>query len=260
MCAEELGLPVEKVLILSSDTDLTPFDVGAYASSTTYVSGGAVVKAAAAVRGQLATVLAEHWECGADTITFADETVTGPGGKTMTMAEAALFALYEAKTQPMATESHMSNESPPPFAAQFADVEVDTETGQVFLRRFVSAVDCGTPIHPRLAEGQVEGAVAQAIGYALFEEVLIDRAGKVLNPNFLDYKIACAMDMPEMTTILVSTDEPSGPHGAKAAGEVPIDGPAPAIVNAIYDAVGVRMDRIPATSERVWSRLKEVDG
>jgi len=260
MCAEELGLPVEKVLVLSSDTDLTPFDVGAYASSTTYVSGGAVVKAAVAVRNQVAGVLAEHWKCDAGKIKFADETVTGPGENRMTLAEASLFALYEAKIQPMATESHMSNESPPPFAAQFADVEVDTETGQVYLRRFVSAVDCGTPIHPRMVEGQIEGAVAQGMGYALFEEVLVDRSGKVLNPTFLDYKIACALDMPEMTTILVKTEEPTGPHGAKAAGEVPIDGPAPAIVNAICDAVGVRMDRIPATSERVWSRLKEVDG
>jgi putative selenate reductase molybdopterin-binding subunit len=259
LCAEELGLPVEKVVILSSDTDLTPFDVGAYASSTTYVSGGAVVKAAAQVRGQVADVLAAHWECDADRLAFADGAVSGPGGRSMTMAEAALFALYEAKIQPMATASHMSNDSPPPFAAQFADVEVDTETGQAYVRRFVSAVDCGTPIHPRLAEGQVEGAVAQAIGYALFEEVLLDRAGKVLNPSFLDYKIACALDMPEMTTILVKTTEPSGPHGAKAAGEVPIDGPAPAIVNAIRDAVGVRMDRIPATPERVWRKLKEAE-
>jgi putative selenate reductase molybdopterin-binding subunit len=157
----------------------------------------------------------------------------------------------------MATASHLSNESPPPFAAQFADVEVDTETGQVHVRRLVSAVDCGTPVHPKLAEGQIEGAVAQALGYALFEEVLLDRKGRVRNPGFLDYKIASALDVPEMVTILVPTDEPSGPFGAKAVGEVPIDGPAPAIINAICDATGVRMYRIPATPERVWLGLKE---
>jgi putative selenate reductase molybdopterin-binding subunit len=173
------------------------------------------------------------------------------------MAELATHALYQAKVQPMATASHLSNESPPPFAAQFADVEVDPETGEVFLRRFVSAVDCGTPVHPDLVEGQVEGAVAQAIGYGLFEEVIVDAAGRVRNPNFLDYKIASALDMPEMVTILVPTEEPSGPFGAKAAGEVPIDGPAPAIVNAICDAVGVRIYRIPATPERVWRQIKE---
>ncbi len=257
LCAEELGIPYDKVLILSSDTDLTPFDVGAYASSTTYVSGGAVVKAARQLRDQLTAVLAPRWECDPADITLSAGQVTGPDGKCMTTAELALFALYDAKIQPMATASHMSDESPPPFAAQFADVEVDPETGQVYVRRFVSAVDCGTPVHPRLVEGQIEGAVAQALGYALMEEVLVDRAGKVLNPNFLDYKIPSALDMPEMTTILVETDEPSGPFGAKAAGEVPIDGPAPAIANAICDAVGIRMYRLPATSERVWRGLKE---
>jgi len=257
LCAEELGIPYEKVLILSSDTDLTPFDVGAYASSTTYISGGAVVKAAAEVRGQLAEVLGAYWECDPDTIVFADDMATGPRDKSMTMGEVALFALYQAMIQPMATASHMSNDSPPPFAAQFAEVEVDTETGQVHVRRFVSAVDCGTPIHPKMVEGQIEGAVAQGLGYALFEEVLLDRTGRVLNPNFLDYKIASSLDVPEMVTILVATDEPTGPYGAKAAGEVPIDGPAPAIINAIRDAVGVRMYRIPATAERVWRGLKE---
>ena len=257
MCAQELGISYEKVRVLSSDTDLTPFDVGAYASSTTYVSGGAVVKAAQQMRDQLAAVFAEKWGCAAADVVFADDAARCGPDKAMTMAELATHALYAAKMQPAATASHMSNESPPPFAAQFADVEVDPGTGEVFLRRFVSAVDCGTPIHPDLAEGQIEGAVAQAIGYALFEEVIVDRTGKVKNANFLDYKIASALDMPEMVTILVPTEEPSGPYGVKAAGEVPIDGPAPAIVNAICDAVGARLCRIPATPERVWRQIKE---
>lgn len=259
ICAQELGIRYEDVRVLSSDTDLTPFDVGAYASSTTYVSGGAVLKAARLVRDQLAQVAAARWDCGPEDITFSGGVVTDGGDRSWSMAELASHALYHTKMQPMATASHMSNESPPPFAAQFADVEVDVETGEVFLRKMVSAVDCGTPVHPDLAEGQVEGAVAQAIGYALFEEVLIDRAGRVKNANFLDYKIASALDMPEMVTILVPTDEPSGPFGAKAAGEVPIDGPAPAIVNAICDAVGSRPFRIPATPERVWRQIKEAD-
>lgn len=257
ICAEELGIRYEDVRVLSSDTDLTPFDVGAYASSTTYVSGGAVQKAARAVREQLAAIAAVRWECAPAAVTFAEGRVSAPGGQAWTMAELASHALYHAKVQPMATASHLSNESPPPFAAQFADVEVDPETGEVFLRKFVSAVDCGTPVHPDLVEGQIEGAVAQAIGYGLFEEVIVDAAGRVRNPNFLDYKIASALDMPEMITILVPTEEPSGPFGAKAAGEVPIDGPAPAIVNAICDAVGVRVYRIPATPERVWRQIKE---
>ncbi len=257
ICAQTLGLPLSKVIVLSSDTDLTPFDVGAYASSTTYVSGGAVEKAARELRGQLAAILAGKWGCAAEAIAFADERARGPDGRSLSMREVALTALYEAKTQPAATASHMSNESPPPFAAQFADVEVDVETGEVFVRRFVSAVDCGVAINPQLTEGQIEGAVAQALGYALFEEVLIDDQGRVRNPNFLDYKIATAMDMPELVTLLVPAPEPTGPYGAKAAGEVPIDGPAPAILNAIADAVGVRITRLPATPERVWQALRE---
>lgn len=256
MCAQELGIAYEDVRVLSSDTDLTPFDVGAYASSTTYVSGGAVQKAARQMREQLAEIVARKWECAPADVVFAGGTVSAGAGRAMSMAELAVHALYSTKMQPAATASHMSNESPPPFAAQFADVEVDPETGEVFLRKFVSAVDCGTPVHPDLAEGQIEGAVAQAIGYALFEEVIV-RDGRVKNANFLDYKIATALDMPAMVTILVPTQEPSGPFGVKAAGEVPIDGPAPAIVNAICDAVGTRLYRIPATPERVWRRIKE---
>jgi len=255
IAAEELGISYEKVLVLSSDTDLTPFDVGAYASSTTYVSGGAVLKAAAALRRQLAEILAADWDCEPGEIEFADDLARGPGGRARTYAEVALHALYEAKVQPAATASHLSNESPPPFAAQFADVEVDLETGQVLVRKLVSAVDVGTVVHPQLAEGQIEGAVAQAMGYALCEEVLLDRRGRVVNPSFLDYKILSALDMPELETILVPTDEPSGPFGAKAAGEVPIDGPAPAIINAICDATGVRPYRIPVTPERMWRLL-----
>jgi len=260
IAAEELGIAYEKVIVLSSDTDLTPFDVGAYASSTTYVSGGAVAKAARQLREQLASILAEKWDCVSEEVILADDMARGPMGQAMTIQEVALHALYVAKVQPGATASHLSNESPPPFAAQFADVEVDTETGQVFVRKFVSAVDVGTVVHPLLTEGQIEGAVAQAMGYALWEEVQLDGQGRVLNPTFLDYKIASALDMPEMETILVPSQEPTGPFGAKAAGEVPIDGPAPAIINAIADAVGVRLYRIPATPERVWRALQEASG
>jgi putative selenate reductase molybdopterin-binding subunit len=258
LCAEELGLECAQVVVLSSDTDVTPFDVGAYASSTTYVSGGAVVKAAAKLREQIAAILAQHWDCSAEDIAFAKGQAVSPNGQSMTMQEVALHCMYVAMMQPMASASHVSDDSPPPFAAQFADVEVDLETGQTFLRKFVSAVDCGTVIHPLMAEGQIEGAVAQGIGYALFEEVLLDREGRVLNPRFLDYKIATALDIPAMETILVETDEPSGPYGAKAVGEVPIDGPAPAIINAICDALdGTRIYQLPATGERVWRALAE---
>ncbi len=255
ICAEELGVPYDKVVILSSDTDLTPFDVGAYASSTTYVSGGAVARAASALRDQLLDVMAEHWQVKRDEVRFTDGVCTGPGDLSLDMEGVAHTALYQAKIQPAATASHMSDDSPPPFSAQFADVEVDTETGQVFVRRFVSACDFGTVIHPKLAEGQVDGAVAQGLGYALCEEVLLDDEGRVRNPSFLDYKIATAMDMPPMEVIMLETEEPSGPYGVKAAGEVVINGPAPAVINAVAAATGVRIRHIPATPERTWRAL-----
>ena len=257
ICAEELGVPYEKIIILSSDTDLTPFDVGAYASSTTYVSGGAVAKAAADLKNQLLTIMAEHWQVNLEDVRFVDGVCMGPRYLSLDMGGVAHTALYTAKVQPAATASHMSDDSPPPFSAQFADVEVDTETGQVFVRRFVSACDFGTVIHPKLAEGQVDGAVAQGLGYALCEEVLVDDEGRVRNPNFLDYKIFTAMDMPLMEVIMLETEEPSGPYGVKAAGEVVINGPAPAVVNAIAAATGVRIRHIPATPERVWRAMHE---
>lgn len=257
ICAEELGVPYDKVIILSSDTDLTPFDVGAYASSTTYVSGGAVAKAAAALRDQLVEVVAEHWQVERGEVAFVDGVCRGPNDLALSMGEVAHVALYGAKVQPAATASHTSDDSPPPFAAQFADVEVDVETGHVFVRRFVSACDFGTVIHPKLAEGQVDGAVSQALGYALCEEALLDDEGRVRNPNFLDYKIYTAMDMPPMEVIMLETEEPTGPYGVKAAGEVVIDGPAPAVLNAVAAATGVRIRRIPATPERVWQALQE---
>ena len=257
MCADELGIDYDKIVILSSDTDLTPFDVGAYASSTTYVSGAAVVKAATKLREQLAEVLAVEWDVPAEEIIFADNKAVC-GSHSMTMTEVANFAFYEAKIQPMATASFTSDDSPAPFAAQFADVEVDTETGQVFVRKFVSSCDFGKIIHPLMCEGQVDGAVAQGLGYALCEEVHVDDEGRVLNPHFLDYKIYTAMDMPEMKIIFHETNEPSHKYGVKAAGEVVIDGPAPAVVNAIADAIGKRSYTIPATPERIWKLMKEI--
>jgi putative selenate reductase molybdopterin-binding subunit len=139
----------------------------------------------------------------------------------------------------------------------FAEVEVDTETGQVHVLHLVSAVDPGTAINPMQAEGQVEGAVAQGLGYALTEELLLDELGRPRNPSFMDYKIFTAKDMPKLTTILAETHEPLGPYGAKSISEVPINGPAPAIANAIYHAVGVRIRKVPIRPEDVLRALRE---
>ena len=146
-------------------------------------------------------------------------------------------------------------DSPPPFAAQFAEVEVDTETGQVTVKKLVMAVDCGVVINPITASGQVEGGMVQALGYGHCEEMVYDENGRMVNPQFGAYKIYSADEMPELETILVQTVEPSGPFGAKAVAEIPKDGVAPALANAIFNATGVRIREIPFTPEPVWKAL-----
>jgi putative selenate reductase molybdopterin-binding subunit len=136
---------------------------------------------------------------------------------------------------------------------------VDTETGQVTVQKIVMAVDCGIAINPITASGQVEGGMAQSLGYAISEEMCYDAEGRVVNPRFGDYRIFTADEMPAMDVILVQTYEPSGPYGAKAIAEIPMDGMAPAIASAIYDATGVRIRQIPFTPERVWRALRHND-
>ena len=164
-----------------------------------------------------------------------------------------LHATHQAdQHQIMATASHMSYISPPPFAAQYAAVEVDTETGQVTAQQVVMAVVCGVAINPATASGQVEGGMVQALGYALCEEMPYDGEGRLAIDRLGEYRIFAADEVPELGVILVQTYEPSGPYGAKAVAEIPMDGMAPALASAIYDATGVRLRQIPFTPERVW--------
>ena len=173
------------------------------------------------------------------------------------MTEVALHAMYKEKVQIMDGASHFNTDSPPPFCAQFAEVEVDTETGQIRVLHLVTATDPGVAINPMQAEGQVEGAVAQGLGYALCEEMVLDDAGRMVNPSFLDYKMFGAKDMPKLTTILVETEEPLGPYGAKSIAEVPINGVAPAVANAVFHAIGVRFRKLPIRPEDVLRALGE---
>jgi putative selenate reductase molybdopterin-binding subunit len=257
IAAETLGVAVEKIIPYSSDTDLTPFDPGAYASSTTYVSGGAVHKAARAVLEQIVEVGARLLGEKPMSLVAHGAKVCATDGRFVTYEQVCLSSLYqEHQHQIMATASHMSHDSPPPFAAVFAEVEVDTETGRVRVLRLVEAVDCGQVVNPQMAEGQVEGAAIQALGYALYERMPIDASGRMQFRSFRDYTIATAADVPEIVTILVPTHEPTGPFGAKAIAEIPINGPAPAIVNAVAQATGVRIRELPLTPDRVLAALQ----
>ncbi|MFQ5401607.1 MAG: molybdopterin-dependent oxidoreductase [Anaerolineae bacterium] len=253
MAAEVLGVPLADILIYSSDTDMTPFDVGAYASSTTYISGTAVKRAAEKVAQQIKDRAALMLELNSpEGIRLENKLAIAPDGRHVTLEAIALHSLHqEDQHQIMASASYVSEASPPPFAGQFAEVEVDIETGQVTVTKLVMAVDAGVPINPLTASGQVEGGMAQALGYGHCEEMAYDETGNLINDEFGPYHIYRADEMPWMKAILVQTNEPTGPFGAKAIAEIPKDGVAPAIANAVFDATGVRIRRIPLTPARV---------
>lgn len=263
MVAEVLGVPLEDIIVYSSDTDFTPFDVGAYASSTTYISGAAAVKAAEKVaervRIRAAAMLSKQGkEVKPEEIHLADRCAHAPDGRSVSMAEIAMNALHHTdQEQIMGVASFVSPVSPPPFAAQFAEVTVDIETGQVVVDKLVMAVDSGVIVNPVTASGQIEGGMTQALGYAVCEEMVYDANGRAREKDFENYHIFRFNEMPELETIFVETYEPSHPFGIKAVAEIPMDGVAPAVGNAILDACGAQVDENPATPERVWRALKQ---
>ena len=255
IAAESLTIPLRKVVVYSSDTDITPFDTGAYASSTTYLSGEAVRRASEDLSRNLKRVAAEMINEPIAALRLEDGCVAG-NERSVSFSEIALRSLYqESQEQLCGNASAYSEQSPPPFAAHFAEVEVDRETGVITVISYVAAVDCGVAINPSLAEGQTEGAVINGIGYALFEEYLMDPNGRMRNDSFVGYRIPSIRDLPAMKTILVPTYEPTGPYGAKSISEISINGPVPAISNAVFDATGVRLYHAPFTADRVWKAL-----
>jgi putative selenate reductase molybdopterin-binding subunit len=265
MAAEILGVPLEDVIVYSSDTDFTPFDKGAYASSTTYISGAAVVDAANKVADRIRTRAAlilesrhENTTIIPEEIELSDRCAIAPDGHAVSLEDIALHSLHHAnQEQIMAVGSYMSPVSPPPFAAQFAEVVVDTETGGVEVVKLVMAVDAGVIVNPLTASGQIEGGMTQALGYAVSEEMLYDNQGRARETNFRDYHIFEAHEMPELETIFVETFEPSHPFGVKAVAEIPMDGVAPAVGNAVFHACGANIHQNPVTPERVWRALQK---
>jgi putative selenate reductase molybdopterin-binding subunit len=264
MAAEVLGVQVEDVITYSSDTDFTPFDKGAYASSTTYISGAAVVKAAEQVAQRIkqrAARLLTDKGAGrlvtAEEIRLVDRKAVALDGSSVTLDEVAHHALHHAdQEQIMGVASYMSPVSPPPFAAQYAEVTVDTQTGAVVVDRLVMAVDSGVIVNPITASGQIEGGMTQALGYAVCEEMVYDDRGAARERDLRSYHIFQANEMPALDTIFIETFEPSHPFGVKAVAEIPMDGVAPAVANAVYDACGVDIDINPVTPEKVWRELR----
>jgi putative selenate reductase molybdopterin-binding subunit len=264
MAAEVLGVPLEDILVYSSDTDFTPFDKGAYASSTTYISGTATVKAAEKVadriRYRAALILnarGDGTHVEPEEIHLQDRNAIALDGRAVSFVEIGHHSLHHAdQEQIMGVASYVSKVAPPPFAAQFAEVIVDIETGQVIVDKLVMAVDSGKIVNPLTASGQIEGGMAQALGYAVCEEMVYDESGQPRETDLNTYHIFRAHEMPELETIFIETFEPTHPFGAKAVAEIPMDGVAPAVGNAIHDACGANLHSNPATPERIWRALQ----
>lgn len=272
IAAEELGVPYEKVKVAIVDTDIAPFAWGTFASRATYLGGNAVRAAAADAKRQILEFAAELLNVPVGLLNIQNGRIVGPSEKkSLDLAEVTREYMYrhaganiigrgsfvpEGVEYP--DETKYGNISGAyPFAAQAAEVEVDTETGQVKVLRLAAAHDLGKAINPMLAEGQIEGGVAMGLGWALTENLTYGPDGRVANPQFLDYQIPTAMDVPPLEVILVEPEEKSGPYGAKSLGEPALIPTSPAIANAVYDAIGVRIKELPITPEKILAALKE---
>lgn len=260
IAAEVLTVPLEKIIVYSSDTDITPFDVGAYASSTTYVSGNAVKMACEDVKTQILSLASSYLEREKGDLELLDGVVSCSDGLSITLEELATKHTYTFnQRQIAATASYVGEESPPPFMATFAEVEVDMDTGKIDLINLVSYADCGVALNPIQAMGQLEGASMQGIGWALYEDVIYAKNGRMLTNDFFTYKIPSRMDYGKLTCGLVESYEPTGPFGAKSIGEIGIDTPIPAIANAIFDATGIRLRQAPFKSEKMLFEILSLE-
>ncbi len=259
IAAEVLGVDTDRVAVYSSDTDLTPFDCGAYASSTTYVSGNAVKNAAIKLKVLIEEEAAGKMGLAADQVEMQGDVIGAKdGSKTMTLKQLSTELYYSHRQrQLMVCESFSGEVSPPPFMAGFAEVEIDKETGKIDLLDYTAVIDCGTTINPKLALVQAEGGLVQGIGMALHEEVKYGEKGRQLNKDFLTYHIPTRKDIKKLTVEFADSYEPTGPHGAKSVGEIGIDTPPAVIANAIYNAIGVRFTKLPITSEDVLLALRK---
>ncbi len=278
MVAEVLGLPLETVRLVTADTELTPYDAGTGASRVTYIAGNAITRAAAGARDMLFQAAAEELG-GADPASLACSNgriyVAEDPGRSFSIAQAAWRAerikgrpvVAVGNYNPSTTDFDEKTGQGTPFeiynfATQVAEVEVDTETGEVEVLKLTAVHDCGRAINPLLAEGQVHGGVVMGYGYALLEHMWTDPyTGRVLNDSFTDYLVPTAADCPGTIEVLLLEDEnKAGPFGAKGLGEPTALPTAPAICNAIHDAVGIRIHDLPATPEKVLRLLREKEG
>ena len=256
MAAEVLQCDVDRIVVNGVDTSYSPYDKGSYASSTTYVTGNATMRAARALLAKMRAVAANRLGAEPEALEFDGATFTC-GEKRLSVAELGVDSVNGENSWLTASASFVSPTSPPPFVAGFAEVEVDTGTGEVRVLDLVGVVDCGTVVNRALAKVQAEGGFAQGAGMALCEEARTLPDGRLATDSFMQYKIPSRLDAPPIRIAFEESWEPTGPFGAKSIGEVVINTPAPAILAAIRNAVGVEIHSLPATAEKVFMALKE---
>ena len=250
IAAEALGCSVDRVHTAAVDTDHSPYDTGSYASSTTYVTGNAVVKACASLKARIFSAAGELLGPSAGEMTL-DGSGVSAGGRTIPLQEICLHTQSGQAMMLQATESHSGKVSPPPFIVSMAEIELDPGTGKVRVTRLVNVIDCGTVINTALARVQAEGAAMQALGMALTEHAAVGENGRLHEHSLLTYGMPTRLDVPEITVDFCPSYEETGPFGAKSIGEVAINATAPAITEAVYNASGVRVHSLPVNPENL---------
>jgi len=251
IAAEVLNTTFDRIDIIASDTKETPFDAGSYASATTYITGKAVILAAEKLQNLLLEKVSKIWQVIPEELELNDLVIKSKNSANA--REIDLISLAKISDKLLVVESEYAAErSTLTFAVQGVEVEVDTETGRIKILRCVQAVDIGKAINPRICEGQVIGGIVMGLGYALTEELHFDEQGKIINPNFRSYRLPLAKDVPPIEVFFIEKSDPYGPFGAKGVGEVVVNCTAPAIVNAVAHATGIRLKQLPITPERLW--------
>lgn len=258
MVAECMECPVEDVAVFGADTDASPYDSGSYASSTTYVTGKAVEIACAELKEKLCAIAAGILDCNPDEMIYENRQACNMHtGQTVSLEKISVKDQVSNNIAAVATATHSSPVSPPPYMVGMVEIELDRFTGETKILNYTAVVDCGIAINPALARVQVEGGIVQGIGHTLFENVTYDRNGRLNETNFMQYKIPTRLDMGQLHVEFENSYEETGPFGAKSIGEIVINTPAPAIAHAIYRATGVWHRELPITPEKILMSMPE---
>ena len=258
MVAELMDCDVDDVAVFGADTDVSPYDSGSYASSTTYITGQAVVKACAELKKRMYAIAAEMMNCAEDEVVFDGSCVRCiHTEQAVSLTDIAYKAQVFNTIPAESTATHSSPVSPPPYMVGMVEIELDKLTGEVTVLDYMAVVDCGIPINPALARIQTEGGIVQGIGHTLMENVTYDPSGRPAESSFMQYKIPTRLDMGRLKVEFEHSYEPTGPFGAKSIGEIVINTPAPAIAHAVYRATGVWHRELPITPEKIAMSLRE---